>query len=435
MRVLDARGLTPEGAAAKLARNRGSMDRALAAAREIVGQVEAKGDDALLAYAERFDGVRPAKLLLGRADLEAALARIPKALRDALAFAARQIDSFHKEQSPVGYEVPIGSGGSRAGQAPRAIDRAGVYVPGGPRGYPSSVLMGVLPARIAGVREILVATPPSKVTGLPPEAVLAAAAIAGADEVLVAGGAQAVAAMAVGTRTVRPVDKIVGPGNVYVTAAKLLLQDRVATDGIAGPSEVCVIADETLPTDVLAAELLAQAEHDADAVVVGIIVDGRSPDTVEAATRDGAKGLPRAEPIREALDRNGVLVQAESVSQALAIAEALAPEHLVLAVRDARAYLDGIRNAGCVFLGRWSAAPMGDYTIGTNHVLPTAGTARWRGALSVRDFVKFVSYVVVVPEDLDAFVAPAAEIARAEGFDAHAAALEVRRLLFQEASK
>ena len=330
MRTLDARAIPVAEAARALARSPAALEKPTAVAREVVAQVAREGDAALFALAERFDGVRPARLLLGRDALEEALLRLPLALADALRFAARQIEAFHRPQVPVGYEVSLGSVGSTAGQTPRALDRVGVYVPGGPAGYPSSVLMGVIPAKLAGVREVLVATPPSKVTGLPPDAVLAASSIAGADEVLVAGGAQAIAGMALGTESVRRVDKVVGPGNAYVTAAKLLLADRVGTDGIAGPSEVLVVADASLATEHLAAELLAQAEHDPDAVAIGVVVDDRDLGRVVEAAEARARSFPRSRQILESFARNGWLVKAPSVAYAVDLANLLAPEHVVL---------------------------------------------------------------------------------------------------------
>jgi len=431
MRTLDASALPAGSVVTKIARDRESMERAFATAREIVDAVRRDGDAALLALTERFDRVKPRRLVLSRDELRSALDRIPAELREALAFASRQIVAFHRPQVPVGYEVAIGPGGSVAGQQPRALDRVGVYVPAGPRGYPSTVLMGGIPARLAGVREVLVATPPSRATGLPPDVVLAAAALADIDRVVVAGGAQAVAAMAYGTESVPRVDKIVGPGNVYVSAAKLLVQDRVATDGIAGPSEVAVIADGSLPPDLLAAELLAQAEHDPDAVAVALVA-GNGVDQILEAVARRSESVPRGPEALAALRRNGWLVRVRSVAQAVEIADGLAPEHLVLAVRDARPLLYAVRNAGCVFLGRWTTAALGDYTAGTNHVLPTAGSARWRGGLGVRDFVRFVTYVEVAPSDLAALSGPAARIARAEGFEAHVASLEARIALPEE---
>lgn len=426
MRTLDARNLSPDQVGAKLLRDRAPWDRALAAARAIVDDVARRGDAALLEATERFDGVRPERLLLPRADLESALGRIPRALRDALEFAARQIEAFQRRQLPLGFEMAIAPGGSCAGLQPRALDRVGIYVPGGPRGYPSSALMGTIPAQVAGVREILVASPPSRKEARPSDAVLAAAALGGADEILVAGGAQAIAAMAFGTESVRRVDKIVGPGNAYVTAAKWLVADRVGTDGVAGPSEVLVIADDTLSTEALAVELLAQAEHDPDAVAIALLLDDRELGEILEAVEGLGRSLPRGREALEALRRNGWFVRMASMGQAVDVANALAPEHLVLAVRDARSYLHAVRNAGAVFVGPSSAAAFGDYVAGTNHILPTAGTARWRGGLGVLDFVKFVQYVEVARADARSLADSARVLAAAEGFEAHAAAARLR---------
>ncbi len=426
MRTLDGRKLSSGEVLARLNRDPADMERALNVAREIVAQVRSDGDSALMRYAEKLDGIRPTRLVLDRSYLEEVVQRIPRELRDALELAADQIRAFHAPQLPSGYEVTIGPGGSRAGQLVRPLVRIGAYVPGGLRGYPSSVLMDVIPARLAGVREILVATPPSRNTGLPPNAVLAAAAIAGADEVLVSGGAQAVAAMAYGTPSVQPVDRIVGPGNLYVTAAKLVVQNQVSTDGIAGPSEVLVIGDGSLSTEMLAAELIAQAEHDEEAVAIGLLTDERSFDQVlEEITRQ-SKALPRGQTVRAALERNGWLLRVSSTTQAIEIANEVAPEHLVLAVQGPEKLLPSVRNSGCVFLGPLTTAAFGDYSAGTNHVLPTARSSRWRGALSVRDFVKFITYLQVAPADVSTLGEAAATIAEAEGFTAHKAALRAR---------
>jgi len=426
MRILDTRALSVEAILEELTPSRDSLQRALAVAREILDAVAREGDGALLRYSEEFDGVRPEKILLDRADMDTARRRVPADLLEALEFSSRQIAEVHRAQLPAGCEVTIASYGSRAGQQPRALDRVGVYVPGGPRGYPSSVLMGVIPAKLAGVREVLVATPPRKDTGSPPDSVLAAAAVAGADAILVVGGAQAIAAMAYGTATVGPVDKIIGPGNIYVNAAKLLVQDHVATDGIAGPSEVVVVADDSLPGSVLAAELLAQAEHDPQAQAIAILLDSRDDTELLRAIEGQARSLPRAATVLESLRRNGWIVRVRSCSEAMDLANALAPEHLVLAIRDARGWLPSVQHAGCVLLGPLTAVPLADYVAGTNHILPTWGSARWRGGLSVRDFVKFVTYVEVTQEDLPRLIPPALCLAQAEGFQAHAAALASR---------
>jgi len=426
VRVIDAKDRSSAEVAAILARRRPSLDAAMSVARKVLEDVKAQGDDALRNFAEQFDSARLGKLVLERSDLEAALTRIGPSLRAALEFAASRIETFHRKQLPTGYEIPIGPKGSRAGMMPRALDRIGLYVPGGPQGYPSTALMGCIPARIAGVREIIVATPPARGIGVPPDAVLAAAAIAGADEVLVSGGAQAIAALAYGTASVRPVDKIVGPGNVYVTAAKLLVQEHVATDGIAGPSEVVVVADETLSADLLAAELLAQAEHDPAAVAIAVLVGPRPPAELLEAVDRRASLLPTGQVLLETLRNRGAIVVVASTSHAIDLANRIAPEHLVLAVQDASAFRYAVRNAGCVFLGRSSAAPFGDYVAGTNHVLPTAGSARWRAGLNVLEFVRFIAYVELEPGDVADLAGPGAILARAEGFEAHAAALEAR---------
>ncbi len=426
MRTLDARQLSASKVFEKLNRDATNLERAFSAAKEIVERVRREGDNALFSYSEKFDGVRPPKLVLDRKDLEKALQRISPSLRSALELAANQVRAFHTPQLPNGYELSIAPNGSRGGQLVVPLDRVGVYVPGGTAGYPSSVVMGVIPARLAGVRDILVATPPSRGTGLPSDSVLAASAITGADNVLVSGGAQAVAAMAYGTASVRPVDRIVGPGNLYVTAAKLIVQNHTGTDGIAGPSEVLVIGDESLSTEMLAAELLAQAEHDQDAVAIGVFTDERSFGEVLAEIDRQSKVVPRGHTALQALERNGWLLRASSTPEAIEIANLIAPEHLVLAVQNADQFLPSVRNSGCVFLGPLTTATFGDYTAGTNHVLPTAGSSRWKGALSVRDFAKFITYVRIAPGDLTSLGEPAIAIAEAEGFMAHKAALESR---------
>jgi len=307
-----------------------------------------------------------------------------------------------------------GNGGSR-------WTGSGIYVPKGSLGYPSSVLMTVLPARIAGVRSIVVASPPTPSTGAPPDPVLAAAAIAGAQEMLVAGGPGAIAALAYGTRTVRPVDKIVGPGNRYVTAAKLVVQQRVAIDGIAGPSEVFVIADDRCPVERLALELLAQAEHDRDAVAVACLVGRRPFADVERAI---ARRVPdRSAAVRRTLAENGFLVRAGSPGEAARLADAFAPEHLVLMMARPDRLAARLRNAGCLLYGPGATAPLGDYALGTNHVLPTAGTARFAGALGTSDFEKPLTWARIGMADRRSLAVPARRIAEAEGFRWHREAL------------
>jgi histidinol dehydrogenase len=409
-----------------LARGKPVWDAAIPAAREILDDVRRRGDLAVLEATERLDGVRPGSLLVPAASLRSALHRLDPSLRSALEFAALRIERFHRGSGPVGVEHAQESPGSRVGTVVRPLDRVGVYVPGGPRGYPSTALMGTIPARLAGVRGIVVATPPSRETGMPPDAVLAAAALGGATAALVAGGAQAIGALAYGTETVRPVDKIVGPGNAYVTAAKLLVADAVGTDGIAGPSEVLVVADATLSADALAVELLAQAEHDSDATAIGVLLDGRDPEDILHAAEAMARRLPAGDRALSTLRRTGTLVRVDRAEDAVALANGLSPEHLVLAIRDARRLLPAVRNAGAVFLGAATSAAFGDYVAGTNHILPTAGSARWRGGLGVHDFVKTVSVVELDAGEAARLASAGSAIAAAEGFDAHAAALRLR---------
>ncbi len=393
---------------------------------EILAGVERRGDEALADYARRFEGRAPDRLLLGPRAFAAAARRIPEPLRAALIAARDRIARFHAPQRGRSYEIRIGASGSRAGQVLRPLRRVGVYVPGGPRGYPSTVLMGVLPARIAGVPEIVIASPAAPGGGLPSDAVLAAAHLAGATELLVAGGAQAVGALAYGTASVRAVDRIVGPGNAYVTEAKRQVADRVATDAPAGPSEVVVLADARFPTRFVAAELVAQAEHGEDSAAGLILLDDRPAAEVAQALGAAVAGADRRVPILRSLRRHGWMVRNLSRAQGIELANELAPEHLVLGVRRPRALLRRVQNAGCVFLGPLSAVPFGDYGAGTNHILPTAGAAVAYGALGVRDFQKPVSYLEIARGDLPSLARPALRIATAEGFGAHAAAIAIR---------
>lgn len=395
-------------------------------ANEILARVARFGDAALAEYALRFEGRTPDRLVLGPRHLARAAGRIPAPLREALIGARDRIARFHRPQRSRPYEIAVGPAGSRAGQLLRPLRRVGLYVPGGPRGYPSTVLMGVVPARLAGVSEIVVATPARPGSGAPSDAVLAAAHLAGATELLVAGGAQAIGALAYGTRSIRPVDLIAGPGNPYVTEAKRRVSDRVLTDAPAGPSEVVVLADATYPTRLVAAELLAQAEHADDSTAGLLLLDDRPSEEVERALDEAVVGLERRVPIVRSLRRHGWMVRNLSRRMAMDLANALAPEHLVLGVRRPRQLLEEVENAGCVFLGAASAVPFGDYGAGTNHILPTAGAAVARGALGVRDFQKTVSYLQVAPGDLRRLADPALRLAEAEGFSAHAAALRER---------
>jgi histidinol dehydrogenase len=360
-----------------------------ATVRDIVAAVAATGDAAVLDCTRRFDR-RPdltdaAQLELPAARLDQALAAIPADLRSALEFAAGRVERYHRAQLPGDWQIETDDG-SVLGQILRPLERVGVYVPGGRASYPSSVLMNVLPARVAGVDEVVMTVPAPD--GELNDAVLAAAAIAGVDRVFTVGGAQAVAAMAYGTATIPRVDKIVGPGNRFVAEAKRQVFGRVGIDMIAGPSEVLVIADASASAEWLACDLFAQAEHDEDAQSILLADDGALLDAVYEAMCRLLPEMPRRDIIRASLEARGALVQVRDLDEAVRLSNRVAPEHLELAVADPDALLPSIRHAGAVFVGAWSAEVLGDYCAGPSHVLPTSGTARFFSPLDVHDFIK-----------------------------------------------
>jgi len=425
--VLDGRNRSAGELAADLEGRRPRLGGAVRIVRRIVASVRQGGDAAVADWQERLGGVRPQPLWLDREAIHRGGRRVDPGLSQSLRRAYDQIRRFHARQVQSGYEVALDRYGSRAGQREVPLDRAGIYVPGGPSGYPSTVLMGAAPARLAGVREIVVATPPAPGTTGPPPSVLAAADLAGVSEILVAGGAQAIAALAYGTESARPVDRIVGPGNAYVTAAKLLCQDRTAIDGIAGPSEVVVLADGSFPADWVAAELIAQAEHAPDAWGGAILVGTDSATDVMEAVRRRLLGHPASRAVQQTLRRYGWIVTGLDRSAALELANRLAPEHLALGLRRSRIALRGIRAAGCVFVGPRTPVPMGDYGAATNHILPTLGFARARGALGVADFRRTISYLRLSAPYLARHADPAIRLAQSEGFVGHAEAIAARR--------
>ena len=395
-------------------------------AREIVDAVRRRGDRAVIDFTRRFDGVAlsPRQLCVDAAEIrDAQRAVAPAALR-ALRLAARRIAAFHRRQRAASWSYDDGVG-LRLGQQISALDRVGVYVPGGHASYPSSVLMNVIPARVAGVREVIMVCPPGR-QGINP-AVLAAAAIAGATAVFRVGGAQAVAALAYGTASIPRVDKIVGPGNAYVQAAKKLVYGVVDIDKIAGPSEVLVIADDTAPASHVAADLLAQAEHGSgDECAVLLTPSRRLAAAVHAEIERQLERLPRRRDIARVLSRRGALVVVRSLAEAVELAEQVAPEHLELMIKQPRRWAPRIRHAGALFLGPFAPAPLGDYVAGPNHVLPTGGTARFFSPLGVYDFVKRTSVVTATRAGLRR-LAPAIDLlARLEGYEAHAAAVRCR---------
>ncbi len=385
-----------------------------------IERVRAEGDDALRALAERFDGVRLTDLEVPRSALRAALDEMDAGVTSALRAAADAIAAVHRAQLPEPVTVATRPG-VRVTRLAEPLDTVGVYAPGGRAAYPSSVLMGVVPARVAGVGRIVVCSPPGP-DGRPPSAVLAACAIAGADRVFALGGAGAVAAMAFGTATVPRVDRIVGPGNAWVTEAKRQLAGVVGIDSPAGPSEILIIADDDAAPDALAAELIAQAEHDPDARAILVSTSARVLEAVRAALADRLPGQPREAIVRASFERNGALLLADDLEAALAFATAWAPEHLSLRIAGAGAAAARVRGAGTIFLGPHSSVTFGDYVTGANHVLPTDGAARMFSGLSSLDFMRWVTHQEVTPEGAAALAPLAAALAEAEGLPGHAAA-------------
>jgi histidinol dehydrogenase len=393
---------------------------------KIIAQVRRGGDRALLNLTRRFDRVRldQDRIRVGPHEIKAARDALPSAERRALELAARRIAEFHKKtlERSFSYRDEIGM---RLGQLIRPLQRVGIYVPGGMGAYPSSVLMNAIPARVAGVREIVMVSPPSK-TGDRPE-VLAAAAIAGVGEIYRLGGAQAIAALAYGTETIRPVDKIVGPGNAYVQAAKRRVYGEVDIDKMAGPSEVLIIADDRANCMWVAADLIAQAEHGSgDESAILLTPSLPFANAVKAAVENALKDLPRAAAVRQVLSKRGAAILVPDLGQAFELANRIAPEHLELNVAHPSAWLPKISAAGAVFVGAMSPAPLGDYLAGPNHVLPTGGSARFASPLGAYDFVKRTSIIISSRAAAEKLGRDVARLARMEGFEGHARAMELR---------
>ena len=399
-------------------------DRIDEAVRRIVEEVRSGGDAAVLDCTERFDGVRPASLCVDVDRLTEAHARLDDTLRGILAEAADNIRRFHEKQLRASW-FDTEEDGAGLGQRYVPIERAGVYVPGGTAAYPSSVLMNVIPAQVAGVEHLYLASPPGP-DGLPHPLVLAAAHILGVDHVFAAGGAQAIAMFAFGTETAPRVDKIVGPGNAYVATAKKQVYGMVDIDSVAGPSEIVVLADSDADPRFAAADLLAQAEHDPRASAVLVTPDAGLAETVRGHAAAMTAALPRRAIIEASLTDYGACIVTDTLDQAVEVVNELAPEHLELLVRDPEAILPRIRHAGAIFLGPFSPEPVGDYFAGPNHVLPTGGTARYASALGVEDFLRRQSLIAWTEARLARTGARIAAFARAEGLEAHARAVEVR---------
>ena len=394
--------------------------------RDILDRVRREGDAAVLELTRRLDRVRAeamAELEVPRAELDAALASIDRAEREALEFAVERVRLYHERQRTDSWEYED-EHGNRLGQRVTPLDRVGLYVPGGKASYPSSVLMTAVPARVAGVGEIVMTapTPDDRVNPL----VLAAAALAGVDRVLRIGGAQAVGALACGTETVPRVDKIVGPGGAFVAEAKRQVFGPVGIDMIAGPSEILVVADASADPDWLAMDLFSQAEHDEVAQALLISADGELLDAVAAAVERLLPDMPRRETIRASLGGRGALIRVGDLVEAAALVDRIAPEHLELAVAEPRALLESVRHAGAVFMGRYTAEVLGDYVAGPSHVLPTFGTARFSSPLGVPDFQKRSSIIDCSAEGAAVLGRMASVLARNEGLVAHARSAELR---------
>jgi histidinol dehydrogenase len=401
-----------------------SGDDASALVREIVAAVRAEGDAGVRRFTERFDGVALDELRVAPEELKDALEGVEGEFRAALEFARERITAYHDAQREV--PVAVDDGGMHVRDVVIPVDRAGLYVPGGRAAYPSTVLMTAIPAQVAGVHEIALCVPPDA-GGHIPEATLAAAALVGLDEVYRVGGAQAVAAMAYGTETIRPVDVVVGPGNVYVALAKREVAGVVGTESFAGPSEVVVVADETAPAELVAADLLAQAEHGPDGAAVVVTWSDAVADEVATAVDGLLATSDRRAEVEATLTSGGRIVLVDDAEAAMAVVNMIAPEHLELMTADPEALVPLVRNSGAVFCGPWAPAVVGDYVAGVNHVLPTARSARFASALRVADFQKHV-HVVSLDEDAFARVAPHVQaFAAVEGLDAHGRSVALRR--------
>lgn len=409
----------------ELAKRSGETDRKVTQiVTEIIDTVREGGDEAVKAYTKKFDGNLPQYYEVPREVINDALTAADPEFVNALLNAQENIANFHNRQKSQGF-TDAQPNGVILGQRVRGLERVGLYVPGGTAAYPSSVLMNAIPAKIAGVKEIIMVTPPCK-DGTPNMDILVAAAICGVDRVFLSGGAQAIAALAYGTQEIPKVDKIVGPGNIFVATAKKLLYGVVDIDMIAGPSEILVMADHTADPKFVAADLMSQAEHDKLASAILITTDPTLPDKVEAEVIRQMEYLSRSEIIRESLENYGVMLIAQSKEQAVELANAIAPEHLEVCMEHPLEYIGCLDNAGSVFLGHYASEPLGDYYAGPNHVLPTSGTARFFSPLGVNSFIKRSSYIYYTEEALCEAKDDIVLIAEREGLTAHANAIKVR---------
>ena len=400
------------------------------AAQDIIEGVRASGDEALRRYCKDFDGVEVDEFRLPQERIDAALDNIDPAFLAALEKAAEQIRDFHQREVQQSW-FTTRADGTMLGVKVTPVRAAGIYVPGGRAQYPSTVLMNAIPAKVAGVERVVMVTPPQRDGGISPYT-LAAAKVAGVDEVYTVGGSQAIAALAYGTQSIPRVEKITGPGNAYVAAAKRLVSGEVGIDMIAGPSEVCVLADASANPAVVAADLMAQAEHDPLAACYLVTCDAQFATEVERAVEVLVAQSPREDITRTSLDNEGVIVVAADMDAAVDAVNTIAPEHLELHCENAMGLLGSIRNAGAIFVGAWSSEPLGDYVAGPNHTLPTGGTAMFSSPLSVDDFVKRSSVICYTSQGLMNDAPATQAMARREGLWAHALSAGLRRRVLQQ---
>jgi histidinol dehydrogenase len=389
---------------------------------QILQDVRCRGDAAVQEFTFKIDGFKPPSLEINKQQIAEAYKNVDKSLVEALKIAASRIRQFHQEQKDYIFQ---GVKGKEWGQLVRPLARIGAYAPGGTASYPSTVLMTVIPAKVAGVKEVLLATP-SRNNGSIPPVTLVAADIAGVDRIFGMGGAQAIGALAYGTESVPKVDKICGPGNIFVALAKKMVFGTVDIDGIMGPSEVLIIGDGSLKAEYCAADLLAQAEHDPLAQVVLVTTSKKYALKVEKEIKTQLAELPRRQIAEESLNKRGIIAIVRRLDNAIELANLYAPEHLELMVKDAGSYIDRITNAGCIFIGEDSTVPMGDYVAGPNHTLPTGGTARFGSPLNIVDFIKFIDVVKMNKAGIRKLGKSAITLARAEGLEGHARAIEKR---------
>jgi histidinol dehydrogenase len=423
LRRLSTRGADFDAELAALTRYDAAQDGAVeTAVRAILADVRVRGEVAVLEYAQRFDKVSARSLTeleIPKDKLRQAASEVPRQQLDALKAAHQRIRAFHEKQLQTSWDYTEADG-TRLGQRVSPLERVGLYVPGGKAAYPSSVLMNAVPAKVAGVPSLVMVSPN------PDPLVLAAAELSGVDRVVAIGGAQAIAALAYGTASLQRVDKIVGPGNVYVAEAKRQVFGRVGIDMVAGPSEILVIGDGGTPPEWVAMDLFSQAEHDESSQAILLSPDVRYLNAVQSAIERLLPGMPRRDTIAASLAARGALIETRDLDEACAVANRIAPEHLELSVENPEGWLQKLTNAGAVFLGRWSSEAIGDYCAGPNHVLPTAGSARFSSPLGVYDFQKRSSIIAVSERSAVTLGSIAAVLAAGEGLQAHARSAEMR---------